>query len=234
MNYLQIGLTPKVFPRTRGFLFINDDVIDGDVFDPTIHSFNPLKKLGYRGAREFAETVYGTEGKDTLTVRNGKRALTKALLTTTRLDQLDTEDEEAQATIGDLLISPILRKVLCGEPNFSFQSRPIVARLNRSEIGDFDAFILGSLLIRQFKGQIVIPDFGFYARPFHSVLIRENRLMAGVNTLAELDPKMRQLCLLMDKAGKSCTHEDAVTLAQYEGLIPSTNEYNSFIQKAIT
>jgi hypothetical protein len=42
-------------------------------------------------------------------------------------------------------------------------------------LGEDDARILGSLLISQFKGQIIVPDFGFYARDFHASLIREKR-----------------------------------------------------------
>jgi hypothetical protein len=30
-----------------------------------------------------------------------------------------------------------------------------------------------------YKGQLVIPDFGFYGRDIHSRLIREERLIAG-------------------------------------------------------
>jgi hypothetical protein len=65
--------------------------------------------------------------------------------------------------------------------------------------------VLGLFLMAQYKEQVVVPDFGFYARPFHSSLIRENRLIAGVYTLSELDEKMRQLCLLMPKVGRQCT-----------------------------
>ena len=31
------------------------------------------------------------------------------------------------------------------------------------------------------KGQVAVPDFGFYGRDIHSRLIREERLIAGVN-----------------------------------------------------
>jgi hypothetical protein len=203
VNFLKIGIGQKTFEPTRGFLLIDDEVtMDGDVFDPTVHGFNPLP-LQYRGARELAETVYGSEGRETLTVRNGKRALTKALINSKRLDALQTDDEEALATVNDLLLSPVLRSVLCSGKTYNFRSRPIVARINRAELGDFDAFVLSSLLIRQFKGQIILPDAGFYLRPFHASLIRENRLMAGVNTLSELDKSgLRDMCLLMDKMGQ--------------------------------
>ena len=59
--------------------------------------------------------------------------------------------------------------------------------------------------------------------------IRENRLIAGVYALSELDEKMRQLCLLMEeKEGRQCTYADAEVLAQYEGLIPRTKGREDF------
>jgi hypothetical protein len=61
----------------------------------------------------------------------------------------------------------------------------VLARLDRAVLGDFDAFVIASLLISQFKEQVVIPDFGFYGRQYHTALVRQNRLVAGVNTLAE-------------------------------------------------
>src|SRR5205085_2327601 len=84
-----------------------------------------------------------------------------------------------------------------------------------AQLGEHDARILGSLLISQYKGQIIVPDFGFYARPFHTALVRENRLIAGVFTLSDLEPPMRRLCLLMEKVGLGCTYEDAEVLARY-------------------
>jgi hypothetical protein len=57
------------------------------VFDPMKHSFNPLKGIEYERARELAELFYTIfpQGDNTLTVRNGKRALLKALLKADRL-----------------------------------------------------------------------------------------------------------------------------------------------------
>lgn len=55
-----------------------------------------------------------------------------------------------------------------------------MVRLNRKEIGDDDAKIIANILISQFKGQVAIEDFGFYARRHLAALIREERLMAGV------------------------------------------------------
>lgn len=248
MNLLVIGLAQKVdaLPTKQGFLLIDDGPI-ADVFlqkqkravlfDPKLHSFNPLQGMTYKQARDFASVVYGSEGKDTLTVRNGKRSLTRMLLNTSSLDEIWGEktdaDKEAQATVSDILLSPVLRNVLCKPTNFSFKKgRTIVARINRAELGDFDAFILGSLLISQFEGQVIIPDFGFYARDFHAALIRQNRLVAGLYTLSELEPKLRQLCLLMPKIPLQCTVNDAEILAAYAGLTPHTVGYSDFITEA--
>jgi hypothetical protein len=75
---------------------------------------------------------------------------------------------EALATIDDVLISSVLRRVLCNPTNFSFNPRStILARINRAELGDFDALVLGLLLMAHFKGQLVVPDFGFYGRECH-------------------------------------------------------------------
>jgi hypothetical protein len=68
-----------------------------------------------------------------------------------------------------------------------------------------------------FKGQIIVPDFGFYGREAHAGLIGEGRLIAGVNSLSELSPRLRQAVLLIpDKEGSGATFEDAETLARYE------------------
>jgi hypothetical protein len=249
MNRLIIGLADKTdaLPMKQGFLLIDDGPIADHflkkqkrsvLFDPMSHSFNPLHGMTYRQARDFTSVVYGAEGKDTLTVRNGKRALTRMVLDAKSLDDVhggrSDADKEAQATVDDILLSPVIRDVLCRRTNFSFkEGRSIVAKLNRADLGDYDAFVLASLLISQFKGQIIIPDFGFYARPHHSSLIRENRLVAGVNTLSELDDKMRQLCLLMDKEATHCTYEDAEVLAQYAGQTPRTDGHDTFVKKAM-
>src|SRR5207237_837427 len=57
----------------------------------------------------------------------------------------------------------------------------IVARINRAELGDFDALVLGLFLMSHFKGQLVVPDLGFYGRDAHVSLVRQNRLIAGVS-----------------------------------------------------
>lgn len=222
MNKLFIGAQKDIELPERGFLILDDHGnYDAREFDPMVHSFNPLKGMNYRRAREFASIIFGTEGKDTLTVRNGKRALTKLLLTKPEyLDKIkssstDPGTVEAMAAIDDLLVSPVLKRVLCNPTNFSFKGQ-VVARLNRAELGEFDAFILGALLIGQYQGQVIVPDFGFYGCEFHTALVREERLIAGVNYLGELPEKLRQSVLtIKDKVAYRTTLEDAEKLLHY-------------------
>jgi hypothetical protein len=232
-----------------GFLLIDDGPIAdlflekysrAKEFDPHTHSFNPLP-MDERQARAFADIVFGDAGRDTLTVRNGKRALARLVTKAKRLDQIvpgkGDDEKEAAAAIDDLLFSPLMRKILCDTENkFSFRAgrSSVVARLDRADIGDHDARILGALLISRFKGQIILPDFGFYARPFHDALIREKRLIAGVYTLSELDKELRQMCLLMEKTGTQCTWDDACELAKYDCIHPPHTEgYDTFIKSAM-
>ncbi len=151
------------FSVRRHGLLIDDEarqIPRAKIFDPLKHSYNPLAHLGYKEAREIAEvlyTVFSPQGENTLTVRNGKRALLRALLGANRLDKV-RGDEEVTAMIDDILMSPVLKRVFCGKPNFTFSPRSmIVARINRAELGDFDALVLGLLLMASYKGQIIVP-----------------------------------------------------------------------------
>lgn len=239
MNQLHVGFTKKIELPKSGCLFIHDEVPDvprARIFDPLKHCFNPLKDIDYKKARELADLLYtiSPQGENTLTVRNGKRALLKALLGAKRFDRIQG-DEEVEGMVGDLLASPLLTRVLCNSTNFSFNPNSVIlARINRAELGDFDALVLGLLLTAQYKGQVVIPDFGFYGRDAHIGLVRESRLIAGVNTLAELGPKLRQSVLLIkDKVAAGATAEDAETLAGYARLARGTNGFTSFVDAAM-
>jgi hypothetical protein len=99
------------------------------IFDLLKHGFNPLENIEYKKARELAEVLYtiSPQGEHTLTVRNGKRALLKALLRTDSLDKIRPSSfgrkksppaEELEAMIEDMLASPVFRKVLCESPQF--------------------------------------------------------------------------------------------------------------------
>jgi hypothetical protein len=221
MNALYVGMSKDIQLPRGGFLFIGDEVPNvrrARIFDPAKHSFNPLKSIDYKKARELADVLYtiAPQGQDTLTVRNGKRALLQALLKAERLDEV-RGDEEVKGMIGDLLASPVLSKMLCNPTNFSFAPNSLIlARVDRAELGEYDALVLGLFLIGHFRGQLVIPDFGFYGREAHASLIREERLVAGVNFLGELSPKLRNAVLLIkDKQAKGATADDAETLALY-------------------
>lgn len=170
-------------------------------------------------------------------MRNGKRALLQKLLDAERLDRIEygKDEDEVQGMVGDLLASPVLSRMLCNPTNFSFNPRSVIlARINRKELGDFDALIIGLLLMAHFDGQVIVPDFGFYGRECHMRLIREGRLIAGVNVLGELAPKLRQgVLLIKDKVASGTTVEDAETLAKYERLAPGTNGFNDYVGAAI-
>lgn len=236
MNHLLVGTTDKTkrlldIAKPR-FLLIDDGPIadafltqfpKAKLFDPTDHSFNPLKGLTPRRARDIATVLYTAApgGANTLTVRNGRRALARILRDNpTRFDRLpfdrSDEEQEAKGMVDDLLFSPEMTKVLCGPAHFKFGEASVVARIDRAELGDEDALLLALLLIGQTKGQVIVPDFGFYGRPLHSTLIRQHRLIAGVNFLSELEPKLRQAALSMQyKTAYRTTTEDAERLLPY-------------------
>jgi hypothetical protein len=231
-NKLFVGVSSKVELPKGGYLFISDDVPEVSrprVFDPLKHSFNPFADLTYRKAREIADILYTVypQGENTLTVRNGKRALLKMLMDgPDRLDKLprdfgktDLGPLEALATVDDVRVSPVLRRVLCNPTNFSFKpNSKILARLDRAELGEFDCLLLGLLLMAHFKGQVVVKEGGSYLRDMHVSLIRENRVVAGINFLDELPVKLRRAALLIDdKIPNGATLEDAETLAEYAG-----------------
>lgn len=236
MNKLLVGFKKQI-EKPKAGLFIDDNppkIPLAKVFDPAIHSFNPLAGMDYKKARAIADVLYTIvpQGENTLTVRNGKRALLKALLKAKRFDQI-RGDEEVSGMVDDLLASPVLKRVLCNPTNFSFKTNVILAKLDRAQLGDFDALVLGLLLMAHFKGQIIVPDFGFYGRDAHTSLIRENRLVAGVYSLSELSPKLRQAVLLVrDKEAAGATVEDAETLAKYARLSPGTVGFNDYVQAA--
>ncbi|QAU49661.1 hypothetical protein [Bradyrhizobium guangzhouense] len=248
MNHLLIGLEDKTQHildcAEPGALLIDDggplteqfiERFRPRVFDPEKHSFNPLAQRTVRQMRDFAAILY--DGKEHLmTYRDGRRALTQMLLQATKIDDLPLIKHvgypEARATMNDLLLSPTLSRVLCGEPNFTFDIT-VVARLDRAKLGDFDAFVLAGLLAGQANGQVIIPDFGFYGRDLHRALIRQNRLIAGVNRLAELPALQHILLTIKDKVPAGCVFEDAELLAKYAKLKPGDVGYSDFVWRAM-
>jgi hypothetical protein len=257
MNCLVVGANKKPileYADSSNFLFIDDgpliDALDipsrrkVTVFDVKKHHLNPLHNIDidYRRAREFMAVMDAIfpEGDSTLTKKNANFVLLNALLDKPtylhkllRGDKRDAAKQDAYQKIATLLLSPVLRSVLCKPTNFSLKGI-VLARLDRAVLGDFDALTLGMLLISAFDGQVVLPDGGFYLRDTHVNLIREGRLVVGVNHLSELSPKLRNEVLLIEnQLGRRATYEDATTLAHYARLLPNTNEFNDFIQQAM-
>lgn len=254
MNALIVGSNKRkiLHDLPDRFLFIDDGSLASDLqipkrravtfFDVATHSFNPLKDMDYRRAREFLGVLDAVfpEGQGTLTARRSRFQILEALLSKPHsLARLisDTKDtEDAYQKIQMLLMSPVLKNVLTtptGPSTLNF-NRTIVAKLDRAALGDFDCFVLGNLLISQYPGAVVIPDFGFYASPFHVGLIRQNRLIAGINSFDEVPDLKTNLLLIDDKTGSRCTFDDAHTLALYRGLQPGNGHYSTFIHSCIT
>lgn len=267
MNKLIVGTRDKTDTILEGlpnsFLLIDDgSIIDAfqllpkrrkeksklskiTFFDFKKHSFNPLKDIDFKKARDFISVLDAIfpEGANTLTKKNSNFILLRALLAQPkRLDTLlhpDPRNEDSAYTdalqkIQTLLMSPVLKSVLTKSPSSNFPLDGILlVRLNRAELGDFVCFALANFLIANYKGQVVIPDFGFYACPFHTSLIRQKRLIAGVHFLNEA-PQFRERLLLIDeKIGRHTTAQDAETLADYAGLRRESNAYTEFVKESI-
>lgn len=235
MNRLLIGTADKTEQLLQHahppFLLITD-VADAfleaypraSIFNPHKHSFNPLRDMNHLKARSFANLLYSLspQGENTLTVRGGKRKLAEILMYTKRLDKFPhgvlPAEQEAAGMIDEVLFSPVVRSVICGsQKNFFFDTKKvIIARLSRAELGDFDCKVIAALLIGQFKGQVLVPDFGFYKNDLYLNLIQENRLTVGLNYLDELPRDMQQAVLsIKDKIIYRTTRDDAERLIFY-------------------
>lgn len=253
MNTIYIGTRAQVELPKGGCLYIADEVPDmprARVFDPTTHSFNPLKGLDYRkqcAVVDIFDTLF-PRGENTLTKDTGLDFIAEALADEPQsFDTLIAPPTKSASTghiwaygkTQRLMRSPVLKQMLCTPTNFSFNPRStILARVNRAELGDLDALAIGQFLIGQFQGQIVIPDGGFYLKDTHVSLIRENRLIAGVRFLDELPQKLRRAVLLIDdKQVAGALHDDAVLLAKHAGLHPDPtredNGFNKFVEEAL-
>jgi hypothetical protein len=66
------------------------------------------------------------------------------------------------------------------------RGRANFARVIRTFTGTVDALVLGLLLMAHYKGQVVVPDFGFYGRDAHVSLLREGRVIAGVSPVVSV------------------------------------------------
>ena len=229
MNRLHIGFSKQIEPPRGSYLLIADEVPNiknARVFDPLKDCFDPLKRMDYKRAAGFVAALQALfpGGENTLTKEDAEFVLLEALLSKPKsLETLipqskDGAKEKARRMIGRVLLSPVLRRALCSKgKEFFFNSNwpsVILARINRAELGDFDALVLAHLLMLQFRGQIVV--------------------IAGVNTLQERSPKLRQNELLIkEKVAAGATAEDAEPLASYAGLSPATNGFHDFVSAAI-
>lgn len=241
MNTLYVGLRNDIELPDANFLYLNGTVPtfpQARLFDPFEHQFNPLRKLDYLKECtivEIFDALFDPEST-TLTKSSGLDYIAEALQTKPRFlyDLVPKPDKKsttghvwAYSKVQKILRSPVLRKVLCSPPNFSFNKRSVIlARINRSELGRFDALVLGLFIMAEFKGQIVVPNFGFYARPFHADLIEEERIICSVRTLSQIkDATLRDECLLIEeKIGAHTTVSDAKTLMDYEGTPDNERE----------
>jgi hypothetical protein len=128
MNQLHVGFTKTVevpehrlpgYSVRRSGLLISDEALEiphARMFDPLKHSFNPLAHLGYKEARQLADVLYtvSPQSENTLTVRNGKRALLRALLKAKRLDKVEG-DEEVSAMMTDILVCRFWKRYFAGK-----------------------------------------------------------------------------------------------------------------------
>lgn len=211
----------------------------GTHLDLSTHSLNPLQGMSYPRARDFVSIIDAIfpEGESTLTKKASRFQLLKALseggdwpLITPDKNEAGTVD--AYLNIQTLLLSPVLKPFLTRPTNLSLNG-VLLARLDRTKLPEFDCFVIANFLISNFKGHVIVPDFGFYGCPFHSSLMRQGRLRAGVNFLDE-SPLKNQLLLFEDKVAASCTAKDARTIAQYLGLIEGTNAFTDYVDRSVS
>lgn len=263
VNRIYIGVNKQIEYPKGNCLVISDDLIDTkrrpQIFDPLKDGINPLKDLNYRKICDWVDIFDAlfSRGESTLTKDTGldfiAEALVNAMVSEIRGEPIALRDLIPPADKKDptghiwaygkmqrILRSPVLTAMLSGErKDFAFHPRSmIVARVNRAELGEFDAQVIAFFLMAQFKGQICLPDGGSYLRDLHISLLRENRLIFGVNHLGELPEKFRQQALLLsERVPAGALYDDAVTLAKLAGKRPDPlredNPYNKFIDDAM-
>lgn len=159
-NKLYVGRDKNIALPKGGLLYINDEVPTLPdwrrpiLFDPLEHSFNPLKDRTYRTSCEIVEIFDAlfSRGDSTLTKDTGLDFIADALegAAESFADLIPPPDKSsstghvwAYGKVPKMLRSPVLRKVFCSRPNFTFKrGAATLARLNRAELGDFDARVL--------------------------------------------------------------------------------------------
>lgn len=253
VNKIYIGTKTVIERPTKGGYFSIHDklpkVRGAQIFDPLKHSFNVLHDMDYRRSCDLIDIIDAlfSRGESTLTKDTGLDYIADRLDEKPRTLRDLIPEPDKQSTTGHiwaygkirrLLRSPVLSRALCGSGALSVKPGGVMlARLDRAEIGEWDALALGLFLMAQFKGQLVVEDLGFYGRNHHTSLVREGRLIGGVNSLSELKrkaPELHDRLLLVEKVASGTTYDDAQTLAQYDcGFAPHTEGYDTFIRAAM-
>jgi len=267
----------KHFPKFRktGFFYTADTtpaLPRSKTFDVTLHSINPFREMTYEGASDFIDmldTLF-PRGGATLTkddglefiadqldaAMNGPKGQKKKnpLYLNTLISEPDPQSppghQWAYKRIRRILRSPVLKRVLCNPGHNKFQLNGVVlAPLDRAKLTAFDVRILSYSLIGQYRGQVILDDLNFHAHDMLVRLVRENRLMARVTSLAPLERKAPELhdavlsvFATMPKddqleAVRGALYRDAVVLAEHAGLRPDVlredNDFNNFLRDAM-
>lgn len=242
MNKAYIGFHVKPSVPEGPVLLICDELPEvalpfQRVYQPEKQSIDVLRGIDERRAEELSDSLYDIYPESTtLTVRNGRQDLRDALLKADRLEKV-TGTEEVDRVIRDILFQPVVRNALCSRSSVFriAKENVVVARLNRKEIGDKAALIIGLVLLNMYKAQVVVEDFGFYGRRAHRRLVREDRLIAQVNSLKELPEELRNSFLsIREREGKGVLFDDAETIAKLDGLRPGRNEFNDRVDELMS
>jgi hypothetical protein len=124
--------------------------------------------------------------------------------------------------IGTLLMSPTIRNILGQKRStFSLTKRNIViANLDRADIGDLTARLLGGLLIARSSGRVYINDFPFFASDHFASLFPQERFSISLSFLDQLTPPLQQALLsIEDKIVLKTSPSDAERLMFYLGIM---------------
>ena len=124
--------------------------------------------------------------------------------------------------IGTLLMSPTIRNILGQQySTFSLTTKSIViANLDRAEIGDLTARLLGGLLIARSAGHVYVNDFPFFASDHFISLFPKERFSVSLSYLDEVSPKLQQsLLAIEDKIVLKTSPRDGERLMFYLGIM---------------
>jgi hypothetical protein len=124
--------------------------------------------------------------------------------------------------IGTLLMSPTIRNII-GQVRSTFsltKGNIVIANLDRADIGDLTARLLGGLLIARSAGHVYINDFAFFASEHFASLLSQERFSISLSFLDELPPKLQQSVLsIEDKIVLKTSPADAERLMFFLGIM---------------